>query len=97
MDDHLIPFGLSADFGTPTVRVRQIRKMTASYIRHQLYIGTKARAIGSEMEASDLADVSVSVIGGGMSVALAMLGIEASGPTIDAALRHWCELVEGGA
>jgi hypothetical protein len=97
MKDQSIPFGVSAQYGDPAVRNRLIRKITASYIRHQLFIGTKARLISFEIDSSDLGEIRVEPVGDTRQITMTILGVTGSGPTIDAALRHWCELVEGEA
>lgn len=94
MDDHVIPFGLCADYGEPVMRNRLIRKMAASYIRHQLFIGTKARMIGLEIVDCELGALASEAYPG---ISITILGLTGYGATIDAALRHWCELVEGEA
>ena len=97
MDDQATSFAHSVENGDPVLRNRLIRKMAASYIRHQLYIGTKARTIGLEIEGSDLGETRFKPVGDTRQISLSILGVEGTGPTIDAALRHWCELVEGEA
>ena len=97
MEDHVIPFRDSADFGNPVLRNRLIRKMAASYIRHQLFVGKKAREIGLEIEGNDLGETRFQPVGDTRQISMTILGVTGSGPTIDAALRHWCEIVEGEA
>lgn len=97
MDDQMTPFAHSAENGDPVLRNKLIRKMAASYIRHQLFIGTKARVIGLEIEGSDLGETRFRLEGDTRQISLSILGVEGTGPTIDAALRHWCELAEGEA
>lgn len=85
----------SVERGNPVLRNRLIRKMAASYIRHQLFIGTKAREIGLEIEGNDLGETRFQPVGDTRQISMTILGVTGTGPTIDAALRHWCELVEG--
>jgi hypothetical protein len=97
MDDQMTEFGTSAANGDPVQRNSLIRKMAASYIRHQLYTGTKARAIGLEIEGCDLGETRFLAHDADGRISLSMLGLTGKGPTIDAALRHWCDIVEGVA
>lgn len=81
-------------FGYPVAGRALIRKWAAASIRHDLYCGRKALIIASEIEASGMCRIGDAP---DRVVVVAMLGIDGTGPTIDAALRHWCEIVEGAA
>lgn len=83
----------SLPFGYPVAGRAMIRRWAAASIRHDLYCGRKALTIASEIEASGIFRIGATPE---RVVVVAMLGVEGAGPTIDAALRHWCEIVEGG-
>ena len=100
MDDQMTPFAHSAENGDPVLRNKLIRKMAASYIRHQLYIGATSLKLLNELSENRIGQATLErgrIADHPAHLTVTALGVEGTGPTIDAALRHWCELVEGEA
>lgn len=78
-------------FGYPVAGRALIRKWAAASIRHDLYCGRRSTEIAGEIDHSGICHIGATP---DRVVVVSMLGIDGNGPTIDAALRHWCEIVE---
>lgn len=63
----------------------------ATWIRHELYIGTPARRIAARLDDTGNCVLTANE---NREVELLMLGTLGVGRSTEAALRHWCEQVE---
>ena len=76
---------------TPPKICPLVRSWAITSIRHRLFVGHRARVIAQDCE-----DHGHAVIGTlpERLVTFSMQDITGTGPTMDAALRHWCEQAE---
>ena len=84
-------------FDPPRARTKWAEKMAmravwaATWIRHELYIGTPARKIAARLDDTGNCVLTATE---DRHVEFYMLGTTGVGRSTEAALRHWCEIVE---
>lgn len=71
--------------------LRLTRTWAATWIRHQLFIGMRARSISATCEACGAATITALP---DRQVSFTMLDLTGEGVSIEAALRHWCQQAE---